>query len=238
MKAAEGRNYEGLAALLSSENLPIKPLLGRELGSEAVRLDLSKENPRLLQTAEHELNAFIAAEIRSAGGMIGVGGYAEDRGWYQRSSAFFDGEEPRTVHLGVDIWVEPGTPIYVPIAGKIHSFANNAAMGDYGPTIILEHEVDGNKFHSLYGHLSLESLVGKREGMELQAGEKLAEVGSSEVNGCWPPHLHLQLIIDLEGKRGDYPGVAAHSKLPFYLSNCPDPNLLLKLEQLQESAAK
>jgi hypothetical protein len=47
------------------------------------------------------------------------------------------------------------------------------------------------------------------------------------VNGNWPPHLHFQLIRDMQGKRGDYPGVVRADELAFYRDNCPDPMALL-----------
>ena len=53
-------------------------------------------------------------------------------------------------------------PIHAALDGTIHSFQNNTALGDYGPTIILSHEIEGFKFHTLYGHLSEASLNEKR----------------------------------------------------------------------------
>jgi hypothetical protein len=52
-------------------------------------------------------------------------------------------------------------------------------------------------------------------------------VSSIRKNGDWPPHLHFQLIWDLGGKWGDYPGVAAERDLEFYKENCPDPNWII-----------
>jgi len=37
----------------------------------------------------------------------------------------------------------------------------------------------------------------------------------------------MQLIFDMEGKEGDYPGVCRFSEREVYLHNCPDPGLLL-----------
>jgi murein DD-endopeptidase MepM/ murein hydrolase activator NlpD len=42
----------------------------------------------------------------------------------------------------------------------VHSFNYNTGLGDYGPTIILEHKIEDHKFYTLYGHLSLESIDG------------------------------------------------------------------------------
>src|SRR5438034_988571 len=62
-------------------------------------------------------------------------------------------------------------------------------------------------------------------------GEKIAHFGVPAENGNWPPHLHFQIIRDLEMNKGDYPGVCAYSKKEKYLSNCPDPDLVLNMMQ-------
>ena len=54
-------------------------------------------------------------------------------------------------------------------------------------------------------------------------------VGYSEVNGDYAPHLHFQIIKNIENFEGDYPGVTSQNNLAFYRANCPDPNLVLKL---------
>ncbi len=207
-----------------------------DLKGSAIALDLSKDNVALRQawqTGDENLEPHIWAEIERLGGSSGVGGYGEDRRWYSRNAAFFEGEEARTIHLGVDIWVPVATPVLAPLHSRVHSFADNAAVGDYGPTVILEHNVEGIRFHTLYGHLSRESLSELSKGMEIKPGQSFATVGGFEVNGCWPVHLHFQLVVDMEGKIGDYPGVAAPSQLEHYFSNCPDPNLILCLDCLR-----
>ncbi len=52
----------------------------------------------------------------------------------------------------------------------------------------------------------------------------LARFGGPEENGHWPPHLHLQVVLDMGGWKGDYPGVCSDSELDFFLGNCPDPS--------------
>jgi len=49
-------------------------------------------------------------------------------------------------------------------------------------------------------------------------------LGKPDENGGWPPHLHFQLIRDMQGFVGDYPGVCAKQDLTFYANNCPDPS--------------
>jgi murein DD-endopeptidase MepM/ murein hydrolase activator NlpD len=77
--------------------------------------------------------------------------------------------------------------------------------------------------------LSLDSLIGKKIGTKVKQGETIATLGSAPINGDYAPHLHFQIIFDIENKTGDYPGVCSKNDLTYYLQNCPDPNLLLKI---------
>ncbi len=158
----------------------------------------------------------------------GIGGYFENRMLYARSAHFNTLDEPRRLHLGVDIWGKAGTPVYAPFTGKIHSYADNNHFGDYGPTIILEHNFYGLTFFALYGHLNREALQDLSPGKIIQKNEEIAKFGTAEENGNWPPHLHYQLIFDMEGNVGDYPGVCKNSEKGKYLQNIPDPNLILR----------
>ena len=49
-------------------------------------------------------------------------------------------------------------------------------------------------------------------------------------NGGWPAHLHFQIIGDLMGFIGDFPGVAKQSEIEEWLERCPDPNLILGMD--------
>lgn len=200
---------------------------GRE---KPVLLDLSVTNERLTKrqvTPDNGLQEFVDAEVSAQEGSFGYGGYLEQRALYGTSGHFDGAAEPRVFHLGIDIWMPPGTPLFAPLEGTVHSFQENRAMLDYGPTILLKHQLGGCVLHTLFGHLSRESLHGLTEGKKVAAGSRFAALGSQTVNGGWPPHLHFQLILDLGEWRGDYPGVGERSKLDFYRANCPDPALLL-----------
>jgi hypothetical protein len=43
-------------------------------------------------------------------------------------------------------------------------------------------------------------------------------------------YYHLEIIRNLAGNFGDWPRVASGNYISFYINNCPDPNLLLKLD--------
>jgi murein DD-endopeptidase MepM/ murein hydrolase activator NlpD len=158
----------------------------------------------------------------------GIGGYMEHRTLYARSAHFDTEDEPRRLHLGVDIWAEAGTPVYAPLSATVHSFHDNDNFGDYGPTIILTHHLNELNLYSLYGHVSRNSLEGLAVGQSININQQIGVFGDRTENGQWPPHLHFQLMFDMDGCKGDYPGVARFSEKEKYLKNIPDPNLLLR----------
>lgn len=160
-----------------------------------------------------------------------IGRYDEVRPFYTTDAYAVegnDGPEWRTVHIGLDVFLPPGTPVIAPLDGIIHSFKDNANDRDYGPTIILEHKVSETlTFWTLYGHLSRKSLEGLAVGQLIKAGEAFCEIGPMPENGNWSPHLHFQVMLDLMGWEGDFPGVAFPRWREVWKSICPDPWLLL-----------
>lgn len=201
--------------------------------SEYVALDLSISNDELhhhtLNTA-HDYEIFIQNHLNKNKAKIAYGGYLERRNLYKRSSVFKnETTNERDIHIGLDLWINEQAPIFAAMDGTIHSLQNNDALGDYGPTIILKHQLEDFKFYTLYGHLSLESLTDKKVGDFVDKGTQIATLGLPPINGDYAPHLHFQIIIDMQNKKGDYPGVCNEKDLEFYTENCPDPNLLLKI---------
>ena len=199
--------------------------------SEYVPLDLSISNPRIhnLTTAK-EYGVFIQNHLEANNGKIAFGGYQEIRNLYQRSSVFkAENTEERNIHIGLDLWIKAGTDVLAALDGVIHSFQDNTSLGDYGPTIILEHTIEEVTFYTLYGHLNTGCLEDKKVGQLVKKGEVIAQLGAAPINGDYAPHLHFQVIQDMQDKKGDYPGVCSIKELDFYAENCPDPNWLLKI---------
>ncbi|MFY7786909.1 MAG: peptidoglycan DD-metalloendopeptidase family protein [Thermoflexibacteraceae bacterium] len=195
-------------------------------------LDLSVNNQAIFSYPINEtalLDEYIQAMFTANQVSVAVGGYNEEREFYKLSPNFHTTDVPRSIHLGIDIWAAALTPVFAVLDGKVHSFANNNYFGDYGATIILQHDFEGLTFYTLYGHLSLASLANLYEGKTVKAGEQIATFGVPKENGNWSPHLHFQIIADMEGKKGDYYGVASKSARGHYLANCPNPNLLLQI---------
>ncbi|MBZ9779384.1 peptidoglycan DD-metalloendopeptidase family protein [Psychroflexus sp. CAK8W] len=203
--------------------------------SDYAPLDLSDTKTSELKidlSAEFALQAYLKDYLKNKNAKAAYGGYLEKRSLYDRSSYFGvnSHSHKRNVHLGIDVWVEAGTPVFTPLPGKIHSQKDNLNFGDYGPTIILEHHIKDLKFYSLYGHLSRESLQLHQVGEGVTIEEPLAFLGSNEVNGNYAPHLHFQIIMDIDDYYGDYPGVSSQVDLDFYRKNCPDPNIFLNFK--------
>lgn len=201
--------------------------------------DFSEKNQDLLEIDMDDTQAltdYVFKTLKKEKKKVGVGGYFEDRLIYKRSKHFDNDGEPRSIHLGIDIWVEAGTPIYSPLPGVIHSFKNNETFGDYGPTLILEHLIEGKTFYTLYGHLSLDSIQDKEKGQQLRRGDMIANIGDENVNGNWPPHLHFQVITDMLGNEGDFPGVAPASAIDYFHKLCINPNYILKIKKLMQAS--
>lgn len=242
---------QSLVNLLKTHASIFSPVLPFSPGKDKLLvLDFTAANAALTKEVLQDTKLFthyINDELARGGARYGIGGYAEHRTVYSRSRLFGNSEvshhkdflytesseeqEIRRLHLGTDIWGKPHTAVIAPLNGIVHSFAYNDAFGDYGATIILTHQLDGVSFYTLYGHLSLNSIKNLQEGQLILKGDIFAEFGIPSENGQWPPHLHFQVIADLEGWKGDYPGVCRFSEKDVWLSNCPDPDLILQLNQ-------
>lgn len=194
-------------------------------------LDLSSSNKALSKVntkLANELGSYIFGKIEKNQKVAAVGGYLERRTIYQKSEVFKAELGFRNIHLGVDVWMKAQTPVFAPLDGIIHSQANNSDFGDYGPTVIIQHTLaNGITFHSLYGHLSLESLNLHKPGDQIKKGTHIGWLGEEHENVGWPPHLHFQLILDMGTYKGDYPGVCSEHELPSLGRNCPDPTPLI-----------
>ncbi len=205
-------------------------------------INLSKTNTELTEEIYSNTKSFsdyIDTKRKNCKEKFLMGGYAEVREMYKRS-LLFDiekkygiekgvSEEPRRLHIGIDIWGDVKTPVFVPVGGTVHSFAFNNNFGDYGATIILQHQLDTIVFYTLYGHLSFADISHLQEGKYVGRGELLAHFGEPKENGNWPPHLHFQIISDIRLHKGDYPGVCSEKEREKYLQNCPNPDLILNL---------
>ncbi|MEM7485777.1 MAG: peptidoglycan DD-metalloendopeptidase family protein [Bacteroidota bacterium] len=196
------------------------------------KINLSATNVALKAfdiTEPDSCQKYIDTVLNRSKAEVAFGGYLEKRALYVKSERFQDIGQ-LDIHLGMDFWCEAGTKVIVPLEGKVHSFKNNDDIGNYGPTILLEHQVEDITFYTLYGHLSIESIHGIKVGTYFNRGEVLGTLGTPDINVNYAPHLHFQIIEDVEEYHGDYPGVSSLDTLDFYRKNCPDPNSLLQMD--------
>ncbi|TDD97959.1 peptidoglycan DD-metalloendopeptidase family protein [Flavobacterium cellulosilyticum] len=179
-----------------------------------------------------DFESYINAHLHKKNAKVAFGGYTEERNLYKRANLFNNEEsDERNIHIGLDLWVKAGTPVLAALDGKVYGFNNNIGLGNYGPTIIVEHCVENHVFYTLYGHLSMESIENIEIGTGFKKGQKIGTLGDSSINGGYSPHLHFQIIKDISTYHSDYPGVCSKKTLDYYLENCPNPNLLLKIKQ-------
>ena len=217
-------NTQNFASVLDAD-LKTEPLIVFDLSVGSALLSGNAE-----ENSEPKLTARLFNLMNSAGVKVGVGRYNEARMLYVTPLFAADARtgEARTVHLGVDLFVEAGSSVYAPLDGTVHLFNNNNAPLDYGPVIILKHQTDdGQEFFTLYGHLSEDSLEGLQVGQSIAAGQRIASIGAPPINGNWTPHLHFQIITDLLDLGYDFPGVCRASERDIWCEFSPDPNLIL-----------
>lgn len=171
-------------------------------------------------------NRHLTRHLEDSSADFGIGGYGETRPVYTTDDFANQGNSGprwRSVHLGTDVWGKADTPVYAPFDATVHSCGIDPTKGGYGSVIILEHQQDGHTFFTLYGHLSADSLKDIQAGTQVQRGDEIARFGVPDENGGWPPHLHFQVMLDMLGYVGDFPGVAYPEEADFWLGLCPDP---------------
>ncbi len=204
---------------------------------EVTLLDLSVGSPLLgADPAELEtdrLSTLVDDAMARAGASVGIGRWDEARPIYL-GSAFTRGDhaidEHRTIHLGLDVFVPAGVDLHTPLDGVVEALADNGPEKDYGPVVLLRHEpADAPRFWTLWGHLDPEVLERLAPGRTLKAGDRVARVGAPPRNGDWPPHLHLQLVVDPLELGHDVPGVAPARERSTWRAWCPDPSVLCGL---------
>jgi murein DD-endopeptidase MepM/ murein hydrolase activator NlpD len=153
----------------------------------------------------------------------GVGKYNEHRPQMYKDALFAG---VRTVHMGIDLAAPALSNVYSFYDGELYLFADNSQPGDYGPTLVTRHLLDGVEIFALFGHLSRASLLGKKVGDKFATGDVIATLGLPDENGGWNPHLHFQLAWRAP-KVADMPGVVSLADRAEALKLYPDPRLVL-----------
>lgn len=112
-------------------------------------------------------------------------------GSYTLTSGFGGREDPvnggKAQHNGQDFGASLNTPIYATADGTV--VAAGAATG-FGQWVVLDHNVGGKTFSSVYGHVPSSSIKVK-EGDKVKSGDQIAGVGSE--GKSTGPHLHFEI---------------------------------------------
>jgi len=207
------------------------PFLKLDLQVDSLELG-NNQNFETIEKFAESINRMLAeAEVD-----YGLGGYGEIRPFYSTDAYRVMGNAGphwRTVHLGVDVWAPAGTNVYAPLDGTVFSVKNNAGERDYGPTVILKHQVnDQLTFYTLYGHLGLSVIHKIKKGDVIKKGSLFTRIGPPPENGNWPPHLHFQIMLDPLESKGDFPGVAFPTQQEVWKHICPDPGIFITKENI------
>ena len=223
---------------LASNTQDFALLTGFDLRTAPVApIDLSVGGTLLSSNSAHNTPADVDRRVRrliaDRRAVLGAGGYDEARVMYEWPDEPLSSER-RTIHIGLDLSMPAGSPLYAPLDGVVHGFEFADAHHDYGPVIVLRHRTtDGEPvdFFTLYGHLTPDSLDGLTPGLPIRKGQEFARIGSAPTNGDWWEHVHVQLITDMLDVPCNVDGAARASQRAVWRSLCPDANLLLGIPQ-------
>ncbi len=95
-----------------------------------------------------------------------------------------------TPHRGVDLTPGAGALVHAVAAGTVRIATE--AGGDYGVTVLIDHEIDGQLVSTRYGHMQYGSLE-VEQGDTVTAGQALGKVG--QTGKATGPHLHLEVLL-------------------------------------------
>lgn len=225
-----GEAVSGAAALRRAlATVTVHPLfLPDPATAPCMALPTTGERPDMPAFSDPSFDPWFA-QHQARGIRYGLGLYGENRTVYA-TPQFADAASPvrRTIHLGIDVFAPAGTPVYAPLPGRVSHLTYNADPLDYGHTLILEHDLNGTRFFTLYGHLAA-TLPGLHPSGRVEPGQIIAHLGDWPENGGWAPHIHFQIITDLLATDGNFFGVGHAGLMDVWSDISPDPNLLLRL---------
>ena len=173
----------------------------------------------------------LTERMRAAGAEVGVGRYDEARLVYSGAQFRTTGGPPRTIHIGMDLFQPAGAPLFAPLDGVVHSFADNDLPLDYGPTIILEHRPAGVPavLHALRPPQRRFARRARRrtddpKGRALRRARRARRerrLGARTSTSSSSPTS--------SGSAATSPASARQASGRVWKSLCPDPNLLLRI---------
>lgn len=156
---------------------------------------------------------------------LGIGPWGEKRTVYTDrafESRFIEGQR-RIHHVGVDLFMSAGTPLYTPVAATVRSVEIEREPLGYGGLVALEHAPDGcPAFMTIWGHMAHEVLDRLKPGDHLEAGALVGHMGDMHENGGWTPHLHFQISTDVHLTATEIIGVGETAYLDVWAEIFPD----------------
>lgn len=156
---------------------------------------------------------------------LGIGSWGEKRTVYTDKafeSRFVDGQR-RIHHLGVDLFMPAGTPLYTPLEATVVSVEIEHEPLGYGGLVKLEHHPENcPPFVTLWGHMAHEALGRLKPGQKLQQGDLVGHMGDIDENGGWTPHLHFEMTTDVNLTATEIMGVGEAAYLDVWADLFPD----------------
>ena len=126
------------------------------------------------------------------------GGVPSSNGWYLPAQRGWltCGVGCYTGHHAVDFGMSVGTPLYAAAAGKvvyIETGFTGFVEGSFGNMVAITHMVDGVPYVSIYAHMTR---VDVSPGDIVIGGEQIGISG--ETGEAYGPHLHLEILKDID----------------------------------------
>ncbi len=209
----------------------IFPIFNNTAAGLPLYIDLSKNNENVDKICNSktqvEFNDYMFIELKRKNKKWAVSGYLEDRTTLLKKYPQMVNEN-RVYHLGLDITVPLGSELFAPLDAKVVVSEYEEGDGNYGGMVVLEHNVGGLIFYSLYGHLNKTELPSINK--IIKKGEKFAKIGDFNENGNWFHHTHLQVLTEKGFKEGwIHKGYCSGKDLANIDEYCPNPIFLLKV---------
>ena len=225
---------------LKYEPTPITSIFGQEITPQnAVGIDLSVGSSLTHFVDPHTLDPLIDKDDllkkRSLGKNIGVGAISQARlTRLKQPLATFWGNpnKQRTIHLGIDLFVDPETPVFSPLGGKVHALNFFGHQNAEDTVLILSHLTrDNDIFFTLYRHLMADSLKNLEVGQIIEPGTCIGTVGFPDITGTQVSYLSFQLIVDLLNLETKFPAVVPASEREIWEWFSPNPVQILQIPE-------
>ncbi len=139
--------------------------------------------------------------------------------------------EKRFIHLGLDVIVDLGAPLFAPLDAIVEASGYEGGEGNYGGYVLLKHKSPFFKtFYSFYGHLCKDGLPAA--GKVFPAGAAFAKIGDFYENGNWFYHTHIQVITRKGLERGYLSKGYCNEKDLVQMNDlCPSPIPLFRIDE-------